>query len=119
MTIFAQVRRVNVSQRVLACRADAIVAAEAVIKGIRVVEICRQPARGRVTIVACVAGLNMVGVLPRGDSAIVTGTAGADDLQVVNGERRGPLCAGMAVSANVSRVDVRSVFARGRGAVMA
>ena len=70
-------------------------------------------------IVAVVAGLDMVGVLAGGRNAIVAGTTGADHLQMVDGNRGRPLGAVVAVFADIRRVDVGRVLARGGRAVVA
>jgi len=61
----------------------------------------------------------MVGVLASGNNAVVAGAAGADDLQVVDGDCRGPLGAFMAICADFGRIDVRRLLAHGHGSVMA
>jgi len=115
---FAEVGRVEVRQRVLARRADTVVAADAIAGDVDVVEVGWQPARGRVAVVAGVAGLDVVGVLARGCGSIVTGATQSHDLQMVDGYCRGPLDAVVAVSADVGRVDVRRVFAGGYSAIV-
>ena len=70
-------------------------------------------------VVAIVAALDMVGILAGGRNSIVAGTTCSSDLQMVDGDGRGPLCAVVAVLANVSRGYVRRVLAGGCRAVVA
>ena len=61
----------------------------------------------------------MVEVLAGGRNPVVTGTAGAHDLQVVHGDRRRPLGAVVAVFTDIRRIDMGRVLARGSRAVVA
>ncbi len=119
MTVLAQVRRIQVGQRVLACCADAVMAAGAVVDDILVVEIGRQPARGRMAVVARVAGLDVIGVLARGGGSVVTGAAGTNDLKVVDRVRRCPFDVVVAVFAQLRCRDVCRGFPCSSKAVMA
>ncbi len=62
MAVLAQVGCRQVGQRVLAGRADAVVAAGTVIEDVVVIEVGRQPARSGVAIVAVLTALDVAGV---------------------------------------------------------
>jgi len=110
VTILADIRCLDVILA-LACRVDTVVAADAVARDIDMVEIRRQPACRRVAILAVVAAGNVGCILPGRDHAIVTGTAGADHLCVVNRIDRCPDIRIVAILANIRRLDVREIFA--------
>jgi len=71
------------------------------------------------TVIAVVAAVDMVGIFSLGRVAVVTGTAGTGDLQVVDGDRRRPLRAVVAIAAHVGCSNVCRVLAGGCRAVVA
>ena len=74
--------------RVLARSVRAVVAAAAVTRDIRVIEIGRRPCDGRVAVIAVIAAGDVSGVLARCDRPVVAAGAGADDLGVIDHVRR-------------------------------
>jgi len=103
VTVLAQVRREYVLCA-LAGRIDTVVAAEAVARDVRVVEVGGNPGHRRMTIITIVARLNMGGVLAGCDCAVVTGHAGAENLRVIHRVRRRPEDVVVAVLADVRRL---------------
>ena len=89
VTVFANVRRLNMADA-LAGSVHSVVAAEAVVDDIGVIESSRNPGRRGVTIVAIVATVDMVGILARGNRAVVARTAGSQYLRVVDEVSRCP-----------------------------
>ena len=70
---------------------------------------------------AVVAGIgagNMGRVLANSDSAVMAGATCSNDLGVIDGHHRRENIGGVAVFTDVSRLDVRQVFAGCIGAVM-
>lgn len=74
--------------RVFANRIGTVMAAEAVADNVHVIEIRRQPANRTVTIVAVVAARNMVLTLACGGNSVVTRSARAQNLCVINHHNR-------------------------------
>jgi hypothetical protein len=105
VAILAHVAGLNV-RRVFADRIDSIMAVEAIIGDVRMIEVCRQPANRGMTIVAVVSTLNMGLVLPGRRCAIVTGAAGTQHLGVVDSESRCPNVWCVAVLAHIRRRDM-------------
>ena len=101
MAIFADVACLNVCE-ILARRGAAIVAANAVIHKIRMVEVRGQPANGRVTVVAIITAGDMCRVFTDGRDAIMTGSTGAQYLRMVNRESRRPYIGVVAVLTNIA-----------------
>ena len=87
VAILADIRRLRV-QRALACCVYTVVAAAAVIRDIRMIEVCRRPRDRCMAVVAIVAAGDMRRMFADGDGAVMAGTAGANDLRVVDRERR-------------------------------
>ena len=85
---------------------DAVVAAEAVARDVGMVEICRQPGCGRMTVVAIVAACEVRRVFASRDCAVMAGEAGADDLGVVYRSCRRPGIDAVTILADVGRVWV-------------
>ena len=65
-----------------------VMAAHAVAGDVRMVEIRRQPGDRRMTVIAVIAARNMRRVFAGCDDTVVTGSAGAEDLGVVDGRHR-------------------------------
>ena len=74
----------------LARRVDAVVATDAVVKDVRVIESGWYPGGRRVAVVTVVAAVDMCRVLARGNGTVVTGHAGSDHLEVIHEIGRGP-----------------------------
>jgi hypothetical protein len=70
------------------------------------------------TIVTLIATGDMCWVLACGSYAIVTGSASADNLSMVNGHRRHESCGAMAVFADICRLHVNGTLAHGGKPVM-
>ncbi len=70
---------------VLAGRIDTVMAVDAVSRNVQVIKIRWQPACCRVAIVAGIATRDVRQVLPGRDDTVVTGTANADYLRMVDG----------------------------------
>ena len=100
MAIFANVACLNVCE-ILARRRGAIVAVNAVIREIRMVEVRGQPANGRVTVVAIITAGDMRRGFADGRDAIMTGSTSTQYLRMVNRERRCPYIRGVAVLTNI------------------
>ncbi len=83
------------------------------------VEISRQPARRGVAVVAVGATINVPLVLACRDDAVVAGSAGSDDLRVIDRKDGNPDIRCVAVLADVAGLDVGQVLASGLGAVVA
>ena len=96
---------------VLAISVIAIVATRAVTSNIDVIEIGGQPRSCCVTVIAVVAAVEVCRMFARRNEAIVTRTATAVDLCVVNGERRYPGIRVMAVLTNVACLHVGQTLA--------
>lgn len=79
MAILANVARLYVAQ-ILTGRVDTVVTTCTIPSDIQVIEICRSPGIGRMTIVTGLAACEMGWVLARGSDTVVTRTTGAYDL---------------------------------------
>ena len=118
MTILTDVGSQDMG-RVFAGRIRAVVAANAVVGDIHMVEGRRHPGVGCVAIVTVVATRKVRRVLAFRRHAIVTGEARADDLRMVNHVRRRERHIVMAVLAYICRINVRGVLAGRVRAVVA
>jgi len=105
-------------RRILANGIGAVVTAEAIASDIDVVEVCRDPAIGRVALVAGIPAAYMRRVLARGNRAIVAGRAGADYLVMLDPVRRRKDHVVMAVLANIGGLNVQRTLADRIGTVM-
>ena len=94
-------------------------AAEAVVDDVGMVEIRRNPRRGRMAVVAVVAAREVRQIFAGRDSAVMAGEAGAEYLDVINRVGRCPDYAVVAVLADVGRIGVVGVLAGRIGTVMA
>ena len=79
MAILTDIGGLYVAQ-ILTGRVDTVVTTCAVSSDIHVIEICRSPGIGRMTIVTGLAACEMGWVLARGSDTVVTRTTGAYDL---------------------------------------
>jgi len=118
MAVFADVARLKMCHRVFARRVGTVMAAKAVTHDVDVIKIRGQPADGRVTVITIVAAIDMVRVFPGRLNAVMTGTAVADYLRVIDSKYRYPDVRRMTVFANVGRLNMRQVLARRISAVM-
>ena len=118
VAILADVGRLHM-QRALAGGFGAVVAAEAIVHDVDVVEVGGQPRDCRVAVIAVIAASDMRRVFAGRNCAVMTGAACANDLGVVDEVGRYPDVRGMAVFAHIGRLDVCRVLARSVGAVMA
>jgi len=84
-----------------------------------VVEVRRQPGDGAVTVIAGVAAGNVCLVFAACGGAVMTGAASSQYLGVIDGHHRGPEIRGVAIFADVRRLNVRSILAGRLRAVMA
>jgi len=110
MAVLANAARLDV-RGILAGSIDAVVAAEAVIGNVRVIESGRYPACGCVTVIAGVATDNMCRVLACGNRAVVAGVAGTDHVGVIYPVHR---CEGrniVAVLTKISGLNMRRSLA--------
>ena len=118
VAILADVCCLNVSL-VLASGVHAVMAVQAIAGDIHMVEIRRQPTCRRVTIVTVNTARDVVRVLAGGRKTVMTGTAGAHDLRVVDRKHGRKDIGRMAVLADVAGLNVSLVLAGRLSAVMA
>ncbi len=118
MTILAHVGRLHV-RRSLSSSIGAVVAAETIVNNIDVIEKCRQPGHGGVAVIAIIAAGNVRRIFPGSDRAVMAGTAGTDNLSVVDGVDRCPDNIVVAIFTNIGGLDVRWIFSGGSSAVVA
>ena len=97
----------------------AVMAADAVIGDVGVIEDRRYPGVGRMAIITVVTTGDVRRVLALGRVAIVAREAGADDLCVINHVCRRKRHVVVAVLTNVGGINVSRMLAGGIGAVMA
>ena len=74
MAILADIGRLNMGWR-LACRGRAVMAADAIVEDIGVIEYCRKPRDRIVAVIALVGGRHMSCRLPVGLDTVVTAYA--------------------------------------------
>ncbi len=103
---------------VLTCCVSAVVATEAIVGDVDVIEVRRNPRDGRVAVVAVVAARDVRRVLARCCSSIVAGAAGTDNLCVVHLVSRHECHVVVTVLADVGGLDMCRVLARGINAVV-
>ena len=87
VAVLADVSGLHV-RRTLACGVAAIVATRTIVNDVGMVEGRRCPCNGRMAVVAVVAATDMRRVLAGRCHAVKTGTAGTEDLGVVDGVNR-------------------------------
>ena len=105
--------------RVLTGCIGAVVAAEAVVRDVRVIEVSRDPRGRRVAVVAIVTARYVRRVLAGRDRTVMAGEASTDNLCMVHDVRGRPGNVVVAILAQVGRIDVRRVLTGRVGAVMA
>ena len=86
-------------------------AACAIAADIHVIEICRQPANGRVAVIAIIATRNVRCMLAGCRSAVVARAAGSEYLRMVDGYGGFESGRAMAVLADIGRLYVGRAFA--------
>lgn len=97
--------------RILAGCISAVVAIHAVASDIHVIEVRRQPADRAMTVIAVIATGNMRRVFAGRSHAIVTGTATAEYLRMVNDQNGNEYRRAVAVLTDVRCLHVRRVLA--------
>ena len=106
MAVLADVGGLDVCRR-LADGVCSIVAADAVVGDVHVVEIGRHPCGCCVAVIAAVTAWYVHRVFARRGYTVVTGSTAADNLTVVDSVCRRPDIGCMAVLTDVSALDVR------------
>jgi len=105
--------------RGLAGGVGAVVAVDAVTRDVGVVEVGRQPARRRMTVIAGVAAGDVSRLFARRGDTVMTGAAAAQNLCVIDGKRGRPNVRCVAVLANIAGLYVCRGLAGGLRAVVA
>ena len=118
MAVLADIRRLNM-RRALACGIPAIMATEAIVHDGCMIEICRRPGDRRVTVIAVISTGDVCRMLSNRYHTIVTRTAGAKNLSVIDRKHGREHIGGMAVLANVGCLNVCEILAHGIGTVVA
>jgi len=118
VAILADIRRLNV-RSILTGRVRAVMTARTVAGDAQVVEVRRQPGDGAVTVIAIVAAGNVSLVFAACGGAVMTGAASSQYLGVIDGYHGGPEIRGVAILADIRRLNVRRSFAGRLRAVMA
>ncbi len=118
MAVFTDVGGLNMCW-ILASRVRAVVAAHTIASDIDVIEVRRYPTRGRMTVVAVVAAVNVCQGLAGRRDAVMTGAAGAHYLRVVNGKHRREHIGVVAIFTDIAGLDMGWPFARSFYAVVA
>jgi len=118
VAVLTDIGRLDV-RRVLAGGFGAVVAIETAARDVYVIEVRRQPADRRVTVITISAACNVRRVLASCRDAVMAGAAGTEHLRVI--DRNGWLKCGRAVAvlANIGCLDVHRTFAGCAGAIMA
>lgn len=98
-------------RQVLARGSGAVVAADAVARNADVIEGGRQPGHCRVAVVTGITTGDMCRVFAGRGSAVVTGTAAADDLRVIDSISRRPNDVVMAIFADIAGLHVGRTLA--------
>lgn len=97
--------------RILARRITAVMAATAIIDDVDVIEVRRRPAGCRMAIVTGVVCVEVSGMLAGRRRTIVAGTAGADNLCVINRQHRRKDIGRVAVFADIGGLYMRHALA--------
>ena len=118
VAILTDVARLYMCQ-VFAGGIQTVVAARAIARNIQVIECRWSPGDRRVAVIAGIAAGEVCRVLARSNYAIVTGTAGSDDLGMVDGEGGCEYVGVMAVLANVTGLNMRKILTNGVHAIVA
>jgi len=106
MAVFADIRCADV-RRVLAGRISAIVATKAIAGDVDVIEVGRNPGNRRVAVIAGVTAYDMCRVLAGRSGAVMAGRARTKHLCMIDGIRRCPDNAVVAVLADIRGLHVR------------
>lgn len=117
VAVLTNVRGIDVRWVFAGC-IGAVMAADAVIGDIGVIEVGRYPGVRRMAIITIVTTGDVRQVLALGRVAVVAREAGTDDLCVIDHVRGRERHNVVTVFANHGRVDVSSVFADGLNPVM-
>ena len=117
MTVLADIGGLEM-RWILACRIRAIVAAEAIAGDVDVIEVRRNPAHGRMAVIAVVATTDMSRILAFGNRAVMAGVTGADNLGVIDLVCRRENGSVMAVIASIAGAYVLKVLAYCYGPVV-
>jgi len=83
------------------------------------VENSRRPGICRVAVIACIATGDVHGAFALGDTAVVTGAARTNDLQVINANHGLPRRRAMTIFANIRGIDVVRALACSGTAIVA
>ena len=83
MAVLADIGRRDVGRALAGCL-GAIVAADAVARNIRMIEVSWNPGHGRVAVIAIIAARDVSRVLAGRRVAVMTGNAGSEYLRVVH-----------------------------------
>ena len=111
VTIFTDVGGLRV-QWTLAGRVCSVVAADAVVNNVRVVEICRQPGNSSVAVVAIIAAGDMRWVFANSYDTVMTRAASANNLSVIDSKGRNPGVRRMAIFADNAGENMVGILAR-------
>lgn len=118
MAVFADVGRLYV-QGALSGRVSAVVAANAIVRYVDVIEICWNPRHGRMAIVAVVAARYVCWMLANRCDTVMARSTRANNLGMVHGVGRYPNVRGVAVFADIAGLNMCRRFAGGVRAIMA
>ena len=105
--------------RILASRNGSIVTADAVTRYVRMVKVRGQPGYGGVAVVAIIATRNMRRMLAGRGHAIMTRTATAQYLCVVDSNRRYPHCHAVAILTDIGSQHMGWILTRRGDAIVA
>jgi hypothetical protein len=118
VTVFANDAGLDVIESFAGC-VSAVVTTRTVTRDVQVVEVRWQPAGCRMAVLAVFAACNMCRSFARRDRTVVAGSAGSDDLCVVDRKSRNPNVRVMAVLTNFARLYVHQILARRLNTVVA
>ena len=118
MAILANIGRLNMREILANCFC-AVVTADTISGDIHMIKIGRQPANGRMTVIAIVAARDMRGVFSGCSKTVMTGAAAAQDLRVIDHVHGCPHVTVVAVLADICRLHVGQIFTRGIHTVVA
>ncbi len=118
VAIFTDIGGLRV-QWTFAGRVCSVVAADAVVNNVRVVEICRQPGNSSVAVIAIIAAGDMRWVFANSYHTVMTRATGANNLSVVDIKGRNPGVRRMAIFADNAGENMVGILARCIRAVVA
>ena len=110
VAILTDIRRLDVRCG-LACRGNAVVAADTVVGNTHVIEVRRPPRDGGMAVIARIAAGNMCRVLAGGCDAVVARITGTDYLCVINRVCRREQVRVVTILADITRLDMGRIFA--------